>query len=105
MRVISRRPLRDFWEIHPQAKAPLSAWFRVMELSRFADFNAIRATFAAADYVAPFTIFDVGGNKFRLIAAIHYNTGRVYVRHVFTHPEYDKWSDEMKRRKRPKRHK
>ena len=76
-----------------------------MELTKFADFNAIRATFAAADYIAPFTIFDLGGNKFRLIAAIHYNTGRVYVRHVFTHPEYDKWSDEMRGRKRPKRHK
>ena len=103
MRVISRRPLRDFWEIHPQAKAPLSAWFRVMEQTRFADFNAIRASFPAADYVAPFTIFDIGGNKFRLITAIHHNTGLVYVRHVFTHLEYDKWSDDKRRRKRPKR--
>ena len=103
MRVISRRPLRDFWEIHPQAEAPLSAWYRVMEQTRFADFNAIKAAFPAADYVAPFTIFDIGGNKFRLITAIHHNTGRVFVRHVFTHPEYDKWSDDKRRRKRPKR--
>jgi mRNA interferase HigB len=103
MRVISRRALRDFWEIHPQAKAPLSAWFRVMEQTRFANFNAISASFPAADYVAPFTIFDIGGNKFRLIAAIHHNTGRVYVRHVFTHIEYNKWSDDNRRRKRAKR--
>ncbi|MDB6043043.1 MAG: hypothetical protein JWM63_1594 [Gammaproteobacteria bacterium] len=103
MRVISRRALRDFWEVHPQAKAPLCAWYRVMEQTRFADFNAIKATFPAADYVAPFTVFDIGGNKFRLIAAIHHNTGRVYVRHVFTHPEYDKWSDDRRKRKRPKR--
>jgi len=103
MRVISRRALREFWEIHPLAKAPLSAWHRVMEQTRFADFNAIKAAFPAADYVAPFTIFDIGGNKFRLITAIHHNTGLVYVRHVFTHPEYDEWSDDRRRRKRPKR--
>jgi mRNA interferase HigB len=103
MRVISRRALREFWEIHPQAKEPLSAWFRVMERSKFADFSAIKGTFGAADYVAPFTVFDVGGNKFRIIAAIHYNRERAYVRHVFTHPEYDWWSEEMRKQKRKKR--
>ena len=103
MRVFSKRPLREFWEVHPQAKAPLSAWFRVMGLTRFEDFHAIKAAFPAADYVAPFTIFDIGGNKFRLIASIHYNTGRVYVREVLTHPEYDRWSDDYRRQKRPTR--
>ena len=103
MRVISRRPLREFWEVHPQAMEPLSSWYRAMELTRFKDFNVVKAAFPAVDYVAPFTIFDIGGNKFRLIAVIHYNTGRVYVRHVFTHPEYDKWSDGMRSRKRRKR--
>jgi mRNA interferase HigB len=103
MRVISKRPLRDFWTVHPQAQAPLSAWYRVMELTGFSDFLAIKASFPAADYVAPFTIFDIGGNKFRLIAAIHYNTGRVYVRQVFTHADYDKWSDGMRKRKKPRR--
>ena len=53
--------------------------------------------------VAPFTIFNIGGNKFRIVAMIHYNTGRVYVREVLTHPEYDKWSDDYRRRKRPRR--
>lgn len=105
MRVISRRALREFWDKHPQAKEPLSAWFRVVSQSRFSDFNAVKATFGAADYVAPFTVFDVGGNKFRIIAALHYNRQRAYIRHVFTHPEYDRWSDEMRkqRKKRGKR--
>jgi mRNA interferase HigB len=71
-----------------------------MERSTFADFNAIKRTFGAADYVAPYTIFDVGGNRFRVITAIHYDRGRVYIRHVFTHPEYDEWSGEMGRRRR-----
>jgi mRNA interferase HigB len=103
MWVISRRALREFWEIHPQAKEPLSAWFRVVERGEFADFNAIKGTFGAADYVAPYTIFDLGGNKFRVITAIHYNRSRVYIRHVFTHPEYDRWSDGMRKQRRKKR--
>jgi mRNA interferase HigB len=105
MRVISRRALREFWEIHPQAKHSLSAWFRVMERSEFADFNGVKGTFGTADYVAPYTIFDVGGNKLRVITAIHYNRERVYIRHVFTHPEYDRWSDQVRKQRRKKRRK
>jgi mRNA interferase HigB len=103
MWVISRRALREFWEIHPQAKQPLLAWFRVVERSRFTNLNAIKKTFRAADYVAPYTIFDVGGNRFRIIAAIHYNRERIYIRHVFTHAEYDAWSKEMRKQGRKKR--
>lgn len=99
MRVISRRALRDFWESNPQAKSPLSAWFRIMELSTFSDLNVLKKTFGTADYVAPYTIFDVGGNKFRVITAIHYNRGRVYVRNVLTHAEYDRWSAGMRKGK------
>ncbi len=64
-----------------------------MEKQVFADLNSLRATFGSTDYVEPFTVFDIGGNKFRLIAAIHYNRSKVYIRHVLTHEEYDrgKW--------------
>ena len=103
MRVISRRALREFWEVHSAAKGPLTAWFRVMQSTDFADFNAIRKTFGAADYVAPYTVFDVGGNKYRVIVVIHYNRQRVYVRHVFDHAEYDRWSNTMRQTKRAKR--
>src|SRR5882757_5151935 len=82
MRIISRKALREFWKIHPVAESPLVAWFRIVKLGKFADFNAIKRTFGAADYVAPFTIFDIGGNKFRVITAIHYNRQRLYIRHV-----------------------
>jgi mRNA interferase HigB len=102
MRVISRRALRDFWERHPPAAEPLAAWFRLLEHSTFADFSALKRTFGAADYVPPFTVFDIGGNKYRIIAAIHYNRARAYIRHVFTHPEYDRWSAEMRSKKRRK---
>jgi mRNA interferase HigB len=103
MRVISRRRLREFWTVHPQSQAPLNYWYRAMELTKFSDFHAIKASFPAADHVAPYTIFDIGGNKFRLIVAIHYNTGKVFVRHVLTHADYDTWSYEMRRRKKPRK--
>jgi mRNA interferase HigB len=104
MRIISRKVLREFWTIHPGAESPLVAWFRIVKLGKFSDFNAIKRTFGAADYVAPFTIFDIGGNKFRIIAAIHYNRQRLYIRHAFTHLQYDEWTYEMRKRK-PKRKK
>ena len=56
----------------------------------------MRKAFKAADLVGRFVVFDIGGNKYRLIAVIHYNRGRVYVRHVLTHAEYDEenWKDD-----------
>lgn len=53
----------------------------------FADFNSLPSTFPSADYVEPLTVFNIGGNKFRLIAAIHYSRGKVYIRHVHTHDD------------------
>ena len=89
MHVISLKMLREFWSRHPAAKQSLRNWHTVAEHSRFADFADLRQSFGSADYVPPYTVFDVGGNKYRLIAAIHFNRGKVFVRHVLTHAEYD----------------
>ena len=78
--------------MHPEARGPLAAWFRVLEGNEFRDFHSIRRTFRTADYVAPFTVFDVGGNRYRVVTVIHYNRRRVYIRRVLTHSEYDRWS-------------
>ncbi len=99
MHIISRKALRDFWESWPDAKPPLEAWFRIVELGKFESLNALKAAFGSVDYVAPFTVFDIGGNKFRIIAAIHYNRQKMYIRHVFTHVEYDAWSKAMQKLK------
>jgi len=103
MHVISRRALREFWEKHPPAEAPLAAFHRVLKSGEFPDFSALKRTFGSADYLAPFTIFDVGGNKYRVIVDIKYKAQVAYIRHVFTHREYDDWSYEMRRTKRSKR--
>ena len=66
-----------------------------MTRQNFASFAEVRAVFPSTDQVGKLTVFNIGGNKARLIAAIHYNRRRVYIRAVLTHPEYDegKWKE------------
>jgi len=92
MHVIAKKALEEFGRIHPSAKSALEAWYKVISKSTFSSFNDVRETFRSADYVNPHTIFDIGGNNFRIIASIHYNRQKIYIRHVFTHSEYDRWS-------------
>ena len=61
-----------------------------MEAEIFAYFNDLRRVFASADYVDSLTVFNIGGNKYRLVAAIHYNRRKVYIRAVLTHAQYDR---------------
>lgn len=88
--VIAKPILIDFWRKHPDAEHPLIAWYRIMKTEVFADFNDLRATFASADYVDGLTVFDIGGNKYRLIASIHYNRRKVYIRAVLPHETYER---------------
>jgi len=90
MRVISKTRLVEFWSKHSRAKAPLELWYQLISKGSFLDFNALKQTFGASvDYVSSKYVFDIGGNKYRLIVAIHFDKQRVYVRHVLTHKEYD----------------
>lgn len=57
----------------------------------FSSYADLKKSFNAVDKVAEFYVFDIGGNKYRLIAAIHFNRQILYVQEVFTHGEYDKW--------------
>ncbi len=94
--MISRKRLRDFTTLHPDADRPLTAWYRVMSRTFFASFAELRRAFGSADKVGKFTVFDIAGNRYRLVAAIHYDRQRVYVRHVLTHTDYDRgnWLDD-----------
>lgn len=66
-----------------------------MSRTDFESFAELKRVFRSVDKVGKFTVFNIGGNKFRLIAAIHYNRRKVYIRHVLTHVEYDsdKWKE------------
>lgn len=96
MHVISRKALVDFWKIHPPAQGPMAAWFKVMENAVCANFAAVRAIFNSADKVGRYTVFNVGGQGYRVVTAIHFNRQKLYIRYVFTHAEYDRWSAKMR---------
>ena len=90
MHVISEKKLREFWQVWPDAETPLRAWHRVAETADWKSFADIRRTYAHADQVGRCTVFNIGGNKFRLVVVVHFNRAKVYVRHVLTHHEYDR---------------
>ena len=92
MRVISNKALTDFARLHPAAATSLQAWRKVVETQKAPNFAALKALFNAVDKVGDYFVFDIGGNKVRLVAQIHFNRQVVYIRHVFTHPEYDRWN-------------
>lgn len=93
MHVISQKALREFTKEHADAAAPLSAWLKLVRRGRFRSFAELKRTFASVDLVPTkgrdLHIFNIGGNKYRLVAAVHFNTQRLFVRHILTHPEYD----------------
>ena len=91
MHVISKRHLREFWRDpkHPRAEEPMSDWFDVVvkvEWHRFAD---VKMIFNSADKVGSKTVFDLGGNHYRIITFIDFEGQRVFIRAVLDHKEYD----------------
>lgn len=89
MHVITRKRLNEFAEKHPEARSGLAHWYRLMKPGAFRSFANLRETFPSADLVGRLIVFNIGGNKTRLIAALHFDRQKVYVRAVLTHSEYD----------------
>jgi mRNA interferase HigB len=96
MYVISRKKLREFWSEHARARRPLETWYRFARQAEWETFDDVKAVFPHADRYKRFVIFDIGGNKYRLVAVIHYNRRKVFVRHVLTHADYTRgdWKNE-----------
>ena len=93
MRIISRRRLREFWEGHPDAERPLNTWYGIVKTKTYNTPHEVKQDFASASFLGGSrTVFDIGGNKYRLVVDMRYDLGRVYVREVLTHDEYDKRS-------------
>lgn len=90
MKLISNKALREFASVHPEADEPLQNWRRLVERGSFQTFAELRAAFASVDKVGDQFVFNIGGNKFRLIAGIHFAAQRLYVKAVLTHREYDR---------------
>jgi mRNA interferase HigB len=95
MRVISKRRLREFWKKAGSARSALEGWYRVVHNKQltWAAFQDVQATYGSASLVGECVVFNIGGNKYRLITKINYVTHNVFIRAVLTHAEYDegKW--------------
>ena len=90
MRVIAVSTLRDFWAKHPQAETPLRSWYADASRAVWKTPADIKAAHRNASFVGNNrVVFNIKGNDYRLIVAVHYNRGMMYIRFVGTHAEYD----------------
>lgn len=92
MRVVTNRRLIEFTDCHPGVGTPLQAWRMTMQSCTFANFAEVKRSFNSADRVGELIVFNIGGNKFRLVALLHFGHQHAYVKHVFTHQEYMQWN-------------
>ncbi|WP_237884247.1 type II toxin-antitoxin system HigB family toxin [Pseudomonas sp. PGPR40] len=95
MHVFTEKPIREAKEKWPQVANALEQWYRLAKGSTPGDFAAMKAIFPATDKVGEFHVFDIGGNKLRLIAFVRCRSQKLYIKHVLDHREYDrgKWKE------------
>ena len=91
MRVISRKILREFWEKHPDARQPLQTWYADVKHGIWRSPADVKNVYKNASLLANNrVVFNIKGNKYRIIVIIEYRFGLVYIRFVGTHKEYDR---------------
>ena len=89
--IITRSRLTEFARKHSDASAPLREWIRVIRRKSYRTHLDVRADFPRVDFIGPRrAVFDVGGNRYRLVVDMRYDLGRAYVRHVVTPADYDR---------------
>jgi len=91
MVIISKGPLNQFIEKHPTAKNAVWNWYQKAKTADWKDFSELRETFGSADYAEDgLVIFNVGGNKYRIIARVIFRTRTLFIKFIGTHAQYDK---------------
>ena len=90
MHVVSHKAIRIFCDEHSEARTALDRWYRIAKRATWVSFAEVKQTFNAADMVAPYVVFDIGGNKYRLIAEIDFSKRVLLIRAIMRHQEYEK---------------
>lgn len=90
MHIITRSRLVEFWEKHPDSKTSLLLWYKLTVKVNWQNPTELREFPFDADPVKNFTVFNISGNKYRLIVFIDYEYQKVFIRSILTHAEYDK---------------
>ena len=99
MRVIGLPILKNFWQSHPKARKPLEKWVQVVKETKWGNWSQLKSTFRTADLVRvgtkKYVVFNVGGNKYRLVTIVNFKGQVVIVEVALTHSQYDKgkWKD------------
>lgn len=94
MRIIAKSTLVEYYTKHPQAQQPLEDWYEITKRAEWQNINDIRVAFNTVDYVGNDRyVFNIKGNDYRLVVVIRFMKGRVYIRFIGTHAEYDKIKD------------
>ncbi len=98
MWIVSKSRLREFWEAPGQgdSQRQLRAWHTTAKRADWQNFADLKATYGNAGFVGDCVVFNIAGNKYRLVARIRYPSHKVYILKVMTHAEYDtgKWKVE-----------
>jgi mRNA interferase HigB len=81
----------EFIKQYPRSEAPLNKWVKEVRAAHWKNFAQLRQTFPSADYVAPYVVFNIGGNKFRMVALVVFNEERATVIKIMTHSQYNRW--------------
>ncbi|MEN6625134.1 MAG: type II toxin-antitoxin system HigB family toxin [Candidatus Sumerlaeia bacterium] len=102
MRIITRKRIRQFCREYPATRSSLEGWYAIVKSTSWKSLADVRRIYPSADAVLvksgrTVTVFNIAGNKFRLLAALHYNRGRAYVIDMLTHAEYDRgdWKEKL----------
>ncbi len=91
MRILNRLALESFKKTHANSRSAMDKWIIVVESAKWATTADLRTTFDKADFVKGFTVFNVGGNNYRIVARVVYPSQTVLITDVFTHAQYDRW--------------
>lgn len=90
MHIITQKKIWEAKDRWPQTANALDTWYRLMKAAESTDFADMKSLFPATDKVGQHHVFDIGGNKLRLIAMVHYRFKKVYIQRIMDHAEYDK---------------
>lgn len=88
--MIGKKAIREYGKLHTDAVPSLSNWLQTTRKAMWRTFVELRADFGSADQVGRRTVFNISGNKYRLIARVNYRNQRVFVLHIMKHAEYMK---------------
>ena len=98
MHVVSKKKITDFITKYPGSESSLLSWYSIVNTEIFSDLNELRNWFPNADLVGRRTVFNIGGNKYRMITRVNFASKRIFILYLLTHSEYskDKWKKDGK---------